>query len=271
MIRWVVRAVLVLSMLIVVPGAVAEEGANDLPPITVIGATARSGRVIIAQALAAGHRVTGLARSPQKLGIEHDRLTLVKGDVREIETLKAALSGDEVVICMVGKSAPTDPTAEIGEVDLYTVMGANLIAAMNAQGNRRLIMASSTGVEHRVDPAATEPEGPSMSDGWRFNARYLYGDMADMEEQIRQSDLEYVLLRPGFMVEDPARHDLQFAIDGGTPKQRTITYEDFAEFTLAQVTSDEYLGKAVGMYSDKIMDPAAEIKKFQEKMRQQKQ
>jgi putative NADH-flavin reductase len=239
--------------------------------ITVIGATARSGRVIIQQALDQGFTVTGLARTPSKLGFEHERLTLVKGDVRDVETLMNSLSGDEVVICMVGKSAPTDPKAEIGKVDLYTVMGENLIAAMKAKGNKRLIMASSTGVEHRVDPNATEPEGDSMSDGWRFNARYLYGDMADMEAQIENSGLEYVLLRPSFMVEDPARHDLQFTVGGGTPKQRTITYEDFSAFTLEQVHSDKYLNMAVGMYSDQIMDPAAEVKKFMEKMRKQKE
>jgi hypothetical protein len=61
---------------------------------------------------------------------------------------------------------------------------------------------------------------------------------------------------------------LQFSVGGGTPKQRTITYEDFAEFTLAQVDSDQYLNKAVGIYSDKIMDPAAEVKKFLELQRQ---
>jgi putative NADH-flavin reductase len=234
--------------------------------IVVIGATARSGRVIIAQALEAGYEVTGLARSPEKFGYEHANLTLVKGDVRDVETLEAALTGDEVVICMVGKSAPTDPAAEIGEVDLYTVMGANLIEAMQSKGNRRLIIASSTGVEHRVPREATEPEGDTMSDAWRFNARYLYNDMADMETMIEDSGLEYVLLRPGFMVEEPARNDLQFSINGGTPKQRTITYEDFSAFTLAQVNSDEYLGRAVGMYSDEIMDPAKEVKKFLEKM-----
>ena len=239
--------------------------------LTVIGATARSGRVIIAQALAAGYEVTGLARSPEKFGYEHKNLTLVKGDVRDVESLKAALSGDEVVICMVGKNTPTDPTQEIGPVDLYTAMGANLLEAMAAKGNQRLIIASSTGVEHRVPREATAPEGKSMSDAWRFNARFLYNDMADMETQVRNSSLEYIILRPGFMVEDPARNDLQFSIDGGTPKQRTITYEDFSAFILAQVDSDEYLGKAVGMYSDEIMDPAKEVKKFLEKMRLQKE
>jgi nucleoside-diphosphate-sugar epimerase len=248
----------------------AEAAAAD-KKIVVIGATARSGRVIIRQALAEGYTVTGLARSPQKLDITDPNLILVKGDVRDVETLKAAMSGDEVVICMVGKSAPTDPSQPIGKVDLYTVMGRNLIEAMKSQGNKRLIMASSTGVEHRIDPEATAPEGDSMSDAWRFNARYLYGDMADMETLIEESGLEYILLRPGFMVEDPARHDMKFTVGGGTPKQRTITYEDFSEFVLDQVNSDEYLNKAVGMYSDVIMDPAAEVRKYQEKMRQQQE
>lgn len=244
----------------------AEDGA--VGRIAVIGATARSGRVIIAQALEAGYEVVGLARSPGKLNIEHDRLTMFKGDVRDQASLEAALAGDETVICMVGYPTPKDPTQQIGEVDLYTVMGANLIAAMNKKGNRRLIVASSTGVEHRVDPDATQPEGESMSDLWRFNARHLYGDMADMETMIASSGLEYVILRPGFMVEEPARHDLQFSTDGTTPKQRTITYADFAAFTRAQVTSDDYVGKSVGIYSDTVMDPVAEMKKFQEKMRQ---
>ncbi|MDP6436007.1 MAG: NAD(P)H-binding protein [Gammaproteobacteria bacterium] len=239
------------------------------PKIVVIGATARSGRVIIQKALDAGYDVSGLARTPSKLRFEHPNLTLFRGDVRDVESLQAALTGDEVVICMVGYPTPKNPSEEIGPVDLYTAMGENLIKAMKAKGNTKLIMASSTGVEHRVPNEATEPEGDSMSDEWRFNARFLYNDMAAMETQIRESGLEYVLLRPGFLVEEPARNDMQFTIDGGTPKQRTITYEDFAAFTLAQVDSDEYVGKAVGMYSDEIMDPAKEVKRFLEKIKRE--
>jgi len=255
------------SLLLSMASMPSMAGEGAVGRIAVIGATARSGRVIIAQALEAGYEVVGLARSPQKLQIQHDRLTLFKGDVRDRASLEAALTGNEAVICMVGYPTPKDPTQPIGEVDLYTVMAKNLIAAMRNKGNRRLIMASSTGVEHRVDPDATAPEGESMSDLWRFNARHLYGDMADMEAMIAGSGLEYVILRPGFMVEEPARNDLKFTTDGTTPKQRTITYADFATFTLAQVTSDDYLDEAVGIYSDTIMDPVAEMKKFQEKMR----
>jgi nucleoside-diphosphate-sugar epimerase len=247
----------------------SQAGQHTRPRLVVIGATARSGRVIISQALAQGFQVTGLARTPQKLGFDHPNLRLVKGDVRDVESLKAALSGDEVVICMVGFPTPRDPTRDIGEVDLYTVMGANLIAAMKAKGNRRLIMASSTGVETRVARDAAGPASPNPTDAWRFNARYLYSDMADMETMLLESGLEAIILRPGFMVEEPARNNLRFSTDGNTPPARTITYEDFAAFILAQLESREYVGRPVGIYSDDIMDPVAELKKFQEKMRQQ--
>ncbi len=239
--------------------------------LTVIGATARSGRVIIKQALAQGFQVTGLARSPEKFGETHPSLKLVKGDVRDVDSLAAAMTGDEVIICMVGFPTPKDPTQEIGEVDLYTVMAANLRTAMMLKGNSRLIIASSTGVETQVGRDAAAPASSNPTDAWRFNARYLYADMADMEEMLLYGALDTVILRPGFLVEEPARNNLKFSTSGETPPARVVTYEDFANFTLAQVDSDEYLGRPVGIYSDVVMDPMAELKKYQEKMRLQEQ
>ena len=243
---------------------VGAESTTDKPRLTVIGATARSGREIIAQALDQGYQITGLARSPEKLDISHPKLTLVKGDVRDLASLEAALTGDEVVICMVGFPTPQDPTQEIGPVDLYTVMADNLIQAMENRGNTRLLIASSTGVETRV--TGDEPTGSDPSSMWKWNARFLYGDMAEMEDMIRASGLDYVIFRPGFMQEEPARHDLKVNVTGDTPSGRTITYPDFAEFVLAQTQSNEYLGQAVGVYSDSVMDPVAELKKFQQQM-----
>jgi len=242
----------------------------ERPRLAVLGATARSGRVIIRQALEAGHAVTGLARSPQKLDIEHPRLKLVQGDARDADSLARALDGDETVICMIGYPTPKDPMQEVGPVDLYTVMARNLIAAMRARGNTRLIVASSTGVETSVGRDATAPASPNPTDTWRFNARYLYADMADMETMLLDSGLDTIILRPGFMVQQPARPNLEFSTEGETPPARVITYEDFAAFVLAQVNSDEFVGRPVGVYSDVIMDPAAELKKYQESLRQKK-
>jgi nucleoside-diphosphate-sugar epimerase len=191
----------------------------------------------------------------------------VKGDARDADSLARALDGDEVVICMIGYPTPKDPMQEVGPVDLYTVMARNLIAAMQARGNTRLIIASSTGVETSVGRDVTAPASQNPTDKWRFNARYLYADMADMEAMLLDSVLDTIILRPGFMVEEPARDNLLISTDGDTPPARVITYEDFAAFVLAQIDSDEFVGRPVGVYSDVVMNPAAELKKYQESLR----
>ena len=236
--------------------------ADQLPVIAVMGATARSGREIIRQALERGHVVKGFARSPSKLGLSHPNLTLYQGDIYERDSIARVLAGDEVVVSMIGLGTPDDPMAEVGPVDIYTVMAENLIAVMKEKGNRRLIMASSTGVEHRVALDAPKPPVTDVSQMWRWNARTLYNDMYDMEEMIAASGVDYILLRPGFMVEEPARGDLKIDTSGTTPGARVITYPDFAAFVLDNLAADTYRNMPVGLYSDTVMDAKAELEKY---------
>lgn len=238
---------------------------TQLPTIALMGATSRSGREIIRQGLKKGYRIKGFARTPSKLGVEHERLELFQGDIRDFASIEAVLEGDEVVVSMIGRGPPDDPMAEVGPVDIYTVMGQNLITAMRNKGNKRLIMASSTGVEHRLAIDSERPAPGDMTNMWRWNARHLYNDMYEMERMIEASGLDYILLRPGFMVERPARGDLKFDTTGNTPGRRVITYEDWAAFILNNLTSDEYLNKAVGIYSDTVMNVQAEIDEYMAK------
>ena len=259
--RTFVKGTLALTALSTAPWRLRAAENGEKPVIALFGATARSGREIIRQALQRGHTIKGFARTPSKLGVEHENLTLFKGDIYERDTIDPVLEGHEVVVSMIGVPAPEDPAAEIGPVDIYTVMGEHLISAMKEKGNTRLIMASSTGVEHRMDVDAPRPPPGDLSQRWKWLARHLYDDMWKMEEMIANSGLDYMLLRPGFMVEEPARHDMQFNTTGDTPGARVITYEDFATFILDNLDGGEYWNMALGMYSDTIMDPAAEIEK----------
>ena len=235
---------------------------KDKPTIALFGATARSGREIIKQAISRGHKVKGFARTPSKLGFAHKNLQMFKGDIKDPSTIQPVLSGNEVVLSMIGYGAPADPMAEIGPVDIYTKMGTNLIAAMRAKGNQRLIIASSTGVEQRVDVMSPKPSLNNIADGWKWNARHLYNDMYEMEKMVEKSGLEYIILRPGFMVEEPARRDIKYNTTGDTPSARIITYEDFASYILDNLDTAEHLNMAVGLYSDTVMNPEAEIERY---------
>lgn len=225
----------------------AARDAEEPPRILIIGATAKSSKQIIQQALDRGYEVVGLARRPNAVTMQHERFSVVKGDVYELETLEAAMTGREVVISMI---APRfDPDKEIGKVDLFTVGTSNILMAMKNKGNTRILVASSLAVEEEVPES--KPSGDNMGRMWIWNARYLYKDMADMEEIVCNSGLEHVILRPPFLVEEPMQNDLKLSVNSHSPKGRILAYADFAKFVLDQVESDDYLGKFVGLYSDR--------------------
>ena len=228
-----------------VASAAAPEKLPPAPRLVVIGATARSSGEIIWQALATGWRVTAVARDPGRIDLRHERLEIRQGDVMDRASLEAAMNGDEVVVSMVGPRV--DPLQEAPPTSLLSSGTANIVAAMKARGNRRLIVASSTGVEN--EPPAVKPPATDPGSAWLWNSRHIYADMRSMERVVRDSGLDYLILRPGFMVPGPPRNDLELAIDRNSPKGRMITYADFAAFVVGEAARPAHRGQAVGLYS----------------------
>jgi putative NADH-flavin reductase len=275
-----VRHALALALAVVALAACAGAGAAQTAEpagparLVVIGATARSSQAIIPQALARGHAVVAVARRPAEVATRHERLTVLQGDVYDRASLEAAIGPGDVVICMVGPRV--DPFREVPPMDLFTAGTRNIIAAMKAKDSRRLLIASSIGVENEF-PAEKPDAMKEPGRMWLWNSRWLYKDMRDMEDIVRSSGLDWVILRPAFMEEGPARHDLEFAVNRDSPKQRTLTYEDFATFVLDQVAGDAYLGDTVGVYGSKPVSFTAEqnaefrelVRKMQEKAAQE--
>ncbi len=233
-------------------GAHSETASNGpQTKIVLIGATSRAAKEIIPQALARGYQVVGLARRPEAVEFEDENLTVMKGDVYDVSSLEDALTGDDFVISMFG------PKAYVFEdhppTDLMTQGMANILQAMKNKGSKRLIVASSS-LSENVPFEGPPPDDAPNYDKYRWSMRAAYQDERDMEAVVRVSGVEHVILRPGFLVEEPERDDMKLSISNQgriqTPKRTIITYADFGSFTLDQVSSDELLGKTVGIFSD---------------------
>jgi len=238
---------LLAGLLLATPAPAADAPGRLL----VIGATARSAGEIIPRALDAGWTVVGLARRPEAVTLEHPRLSVVGGDVYDQASLEAAMTGEEVVVSMVGpRLDPMDMREVPAGFDLFSTGTANIVAAMKRRGNRRLLVASSLGVEEDFPVAAPGPDA-GLRSRWLWSTRHLYGDMADMERLVADSGLDYVILRPPFLVEEPVRGDLRVTVDAPSPKGRMASYADFAVFVLEQAHGDRYLGRTVGLYTDR--------------------
>ena len=97
--------------------------------IAVVGASGSVGSRIVSEALARGHRVTGVARIPAKIA-PRENLTIAAGDIGRPETLAGTLAHHDVVV-----SAVRFLSYEIDQ----------LIEALELAGKPRLVMVGGAG------------------------------------------------------------------------------------------------------------------------------
>jgi putative NADH-flavin reductase len=232
--------------------APAETAAAQPKRVVLIGATAKSAPAFFRQAFALGYEVVGIARRPEAVESTDKRLSIVKGDVYDEKSIEAALSGNEVVVsylscCRTGNVPHGETPAE---VDLLSKGISNVIAAMKARGNRRLVAVSSTSVEHvLVDkPADDGPEIEKMM----WNGRHKFDDQRRMEALIVASGLDYTIVRPARVTGDVSPGTpLNIVVNkiSYDPLHRKLSRPDLAAFILKQLESTEYVGAVVGVYN----------------------
>ena len=70
---------------------------------------------------------------------------------------------------------------------------------------------------------------------------------------MRNSELDFTILRPSQLMPEPPRDDLKIIVDADAPHFTLITYADFAAWILGQAQSDQYTGHTVGIYSDRTL------------------
>lgn len=117
-----------------------ENNANTSPTkILVLGATGGTGRQIVKQALARGHQVTALVRSPQKSG-DLNGVRLVVGEAREAKVLREALRGQDAVVSALGT-----PASPFRDVTLLSSATRALVQAMKAEHVARLVAITGIG------------------------------------------------------------------------------------------------------------------------------
>ena len=70
--------------------------------ITIFGATGSIGRLLVEQALAAGHDVTAFTRDAAGVTAHHDRLQVVEGDVTDPAACLPAVKDADAVMVVLG-------------------------------------------------------------------------------------------------------------------------------------------------------------------------
>lgn len=105
--------------------------------ILILGAAGGAGGQMVRQAVAAGHRVTALARDPSKLKLSAPNLLAFSADAGDAEALRRALADQDAVVCMLG-----NPTPRRRNPSLVAAI-AGLVQLMETVGPRRLLYLST--------------------------------------------------------------------------------------------------------------------------------
>ena len=198
--------------------------------LAVIGATGRTGRHVVTQALDRGHEVTAVARRPEQVEIAHERLRVVSADARDRAALRAAVAGSESIVSAVGAASGRAPT------DVCSVAVANELAAMDGDWVRRLAVISASPVGPREEqPAVARAVILPILDVFYGGA---YEDMRRMEATLsRRDDLEWACLRPPRLLDRPGTG--AYRIDSRPlPQTRSLTRPDLALALLDAVSAE---------------------------------
>lgn len=196
--------------------------------LAVFGATGGTGKEIVAQALDAGHEVTVLVRDPARLSINHDKLYLVIGDVLNPDKVEETLAGSEAVCCSLGNTA--------NNPDFVVSDGTqNIIHCMKKQEIKRLVVVTALGVGDTRERVSL-----SFKMLMKTVLRKAYEDKERQEQFVRESGLDWIIVRPGGLTNGPATGEYEFGLDpaiGGGQVSRA----DVAAFVLQQLADDTFL------------------------------
>jgi putative NADH-flavin reductase len=199
--------------------------------ILIIGATGATGRVLMREALEQGHQVTALARNPSALAPEDYRPRVLQGNALDASEVQAAVAGQDAVLSALGTRS-TRPTT------LFSHSTHNLISAMNKHGVRRLVCITGIGAGESKGHVGFLYDRIMLP----FVVKNIYEDKNRQEEAIKQSDLEWVIVRPARLTDEPAKGEYRVYL-GGSYTAKTISRADVAAFMLAQLTEDTYVHK----------------------------
>lgn len=150
------------------------------------------------------------------------------------------MAGRDAVLSALGVTYSRKP------ITVYSAGPANIIAAMAEHGVRRLVVTGTAAVDpgYRASDSAffTRVLEPLFM---RLPGQTLYADDRRMEALIRASSLNSTIVRACWLFNAAQVTDYQVC-SGGIHGMFTAR-ADLADFMLAQLADDRYVGKAAGV------------------------
>jgi uncharacterized protein YbjT (DUF2867 family) len=219
--------------------------------LTIFAATGGIGRQLLEQSVTAGHDVTAVVRNPDKLT---RRVHTVTADLAAADpaVLDAAVAGADAVLSGLGPRSKSD-------VGIVSRGIRGIVAAMRATGVRRIVAISAAPVGTVASPSRPDPPKHDPGDG--FFMRHLfshvaktvfgegYADLAVMEDILRDSGLDWTVIRPPRLTDKPLTGRYRTAVGRNIRSGFSVPRADVADLMLKVLGQPGTIGHAMGIAS----------------------
>jgi len=211
-----------------------------LHKILILGATGRTAKHAIPFALAKGYKVVALVRCPDKINIQSDHLTIIKGLPTHIDDMRKAMHGCDAVLSMLAP-LPHGAAMSIGKIDRPRIMERsirNALIVMKEYHIKRIMILSTVGA----------------GDSWKYNPWYvkllakltnfkvIFEDHTAQEQEVLKSKTDWTIVRPVGLNEKEAVGELIVTYNQ-TPKPFQMSRKTLAKFFIDHLYSDIYRHK----------------------------
>lgn len=206
--------------------------------IVVFGSTGTIGKKVIEQALEQNHTVTAFCRNAEAFSnFNSPNLKIMQGDVHNQDQVNSAVENQDAVIVVLGSGKSRTSTVRSEGTK-------RVIKAMEKQGVSRLICQSTLGVGD--SNANLNFFWKYIMFGWFLKKIFLDHEL--QERLVNESNLGWTIVRPSAFTDGPKTGNYLHGFSASKKGLKLkISRSDVAHFLLTQLSSTQYLRKAVGV------------------------
>src|SRR5258708_339082 len=221
--------------------------------LTIFAATGGIGRHVLEQAVAAGHDVTAIVRNPKKLSEQiRQGVRTVTADLAapDLGALESAVAGADAVLSGLGPRS-------MSEAGITSQGTRAIVEAMKATDARRIVVVSAAPIG--TVPSPGRPHTPKHDPGDGFFMRNLlspmikvvlrkhYADLALMEDILRESRLDWTVVRPPRLTDKPLTRTYRTAYGQNVRGGVSISRAEVAHLMLRALEQPETINQAIGI------------------------
>lgn len=202
--------------------------------LMVFGATGGVGSEVVKQALERGYGVSAFVRSPGKLTLSHENLTVIEGDVLNATFVAESLAGHDAAICALGGAMSKDHF-------LSTATGI-IVEGLEQQGIKRFIVNSTMGVGDSSSQLSL-----AAKVFVKTVIRAAVAEHARQEERVKASSLDWTIVRPGGLGNGEKTESYKTSSNPQETLSGTVARADVAHFMLELLDSVDAYRKAISI------------------------